>query len=175
MRIRMFILLLSAALLCGCSSGKNAEETTVSESETVTTTMNEYALVRFWTADELLDSIFYCGEYHPLPLKPVENEDFTFSDGVLTFPNGTFMAVETNEDGEIISLRAEVWSAPADFSINGIGFDSVPEDIYDKLGIADAVYGDINESISFTFFDGGISTLAFVYTNRHLESVYIKV
>ena len=175
MRTKYLPLLLSAALLCGCGVGSNAEETAVSESETVTTTVDDrYLLVRNWTGSELLDSIFFCGEYRPLPLKPVENEGFTFSDGYLTFPDGTYMAVETNGIGEVISLRAEVWSAPADLSVYGIGFDSAPEDIYEHVGIPDIVSGDMNGSISYTFFDGGISSLEFVYTDRRLESIYIK-
>ena len=174
MRNKKILPLLLAALLCGCSGGKEAEVTTVSESGTVTTTVNEYALVRFWTADELLDSIFCCGEFRPLPFDPEETEGFTFSDGILIFPDGSYAAAEMNEDGEIVSLRMEAMSAPLDFSVYGIGFDSVPEDIYEYVGIPDAVSGSVNESIVYTFYGGGISALSFLYTDRMLEGVYIK-
>ena len=173
---KLLPLLLVTALLCSCTGGGDEAETAVSEeTETVTTTVNEYILVRFWTADELLDSIFYCGGYHPLPLSPEENDGFTLSEDVLTFPDGSYAYAGTDENGEVVSLRFYAASAPFDFSVYGVDFRSVPEDITDKLGIADYIYGDIDERITYVFTGGGISELSFVYEDKRLESVFIRV
>lgn len=165
-------LLLPILLLSGCGGDNTVTETTVAESETVTT-KNEYSLVRGWTGDELLKSIFFCGENRPMPISAEETEGFTLSGNTLIFPNGSSAQAGTNEDGNIISLRFERLSAPSDFSVYGIDFQSRPEDISDKIGIADSVYGDKDETITYSFYGGGITELTFVYTNRQLESVYI--
>lgn len=174
---RILPMLLTAAVFCGCGESGDTEDTTVSESETIeTTTENEYkyALVRGWTGKELLDSIFYCGEYHSLPLVPEENDGFTLSENVLIFPDGTYAFAETNEDGEVTFLRFERMSSPMDFSVYGVGFDSFPDDIPQNIGIADNIYGDKEETIVYSFYDGGISELTFSYTNKQLEYVQIR-
>lgn len=171
---RLLPAIIIAALLCGCSNENgNNEDTVVSQSET--TTVNNYILVRFWTADELLNSIFYCGKQRSMPLVLKEDEDLVLSGDVLTFPDGTSAMAETNENGEIVSLRFEAASAPADFSIYGVGFDSDPDDIQENFGLADSVYGNTDETIAYSFFGGGISELTFVYKNGFLESVYIRL
>ncbi|MCH5194719.1 MAG: hypothetical protein J1F11_12220 [Oscillospiraceae bacterium] len=179
MRIKKLLpALLLTVLLCSCTAGDGGTETVsaaVSEAETVTTTINKYMLVRFWTADELLDSIFYCGGYHSLPLSLEENDSFTLSDGVLTFPDGTYAYAGTDENGEVTALLFAAVSAPPDFSVYGVGFDSVPKDIPDKLGLADSIYGDMDKQITYVFSGGGISELSFTYTDRLLESVYIRL
>ena len=175
-RKNVLSVILSAVLLCSCGGGDEImSETAVSESETVTTTFNEYILVRYWTADELLDSIFFGGKQRPLPFIPEENGDYVFSDETMIFPDGTFVTAEENELGEINALRFDAVSAPADFSVYGIDFYSRPRDIPDKVGIADSIYGNTDETIVYSFYGGGITELTFTYTEMRLESVYIKV
>lgn len=165
-----------AALLCGCG-GEDIREDTSAEPETeiaeTSTDENEYLLVRGTSGSEFLESIFYCGENHPLPLVPEENNGFVFSDGLLIFPDGSCAAAETDGNGNIISLIFERGFAPEDFSVCGIGFDSRPEDIPASVGIADGIYGDKNGTVKYCFFGGGITELTFVYTDRELDSVYI--
>ena len=157
---------------CGSNNAGTETETSASESETVTT-KNEYSLVRGWTGSELLGSIFYCGEKRPLPITVEENPDFTLSDNTLIFSDGSCAEVNTDENGNIISLRFERLSAPSDFSVYGIDFRSRPDDIPANVGIADSVRGDKAETITYSFYGGGITELTFVYTERQLESVYI--
>lgn len=165
-------LLLPILLLSGCGGDNTVTETTATESETVTT-KNEYSLVRGWTGSELLDSIFFCGENRPLPISAEDTEGFTLSGNTLIFPDGSYAQAGTDEEGNIISLRFERLSAPSDFSVYGIDFKSRPDDVPSKVGIANSVYGDKDETIIYSFYEGGIAELTFVYTDRQLESVYI--
>ena len=171
---KLTTLLLPILILSGCGSNnaETATETSAEESETVTT-KNEYSLVRSWTGSELLDSIFYCGEKCPLPIILEENSDFTLSDNILIFSDSSYAEVTADENGNIISMRFERFSAPSDFSVYGIDFFSRPDDIPDKVGIADNIRGDKDKTITYSFYGGGITELTFVYTNRQLESVYI--
>ena len=163
------IIFLAAAFLCSCS-----KEPAVTETETSAATVSEdnsYALVRPWVGSELLDSIFYCGEYRPLPIAAEENADNLPE--TIFFDNGSATA-KYDETGNIIGLKFERNSAPSDFSVYGIDFKSRPNDIPDKVGIADSIYGEINETITYSFRGGGITELTFVYTERSLVSVYIE-
>lgn len=161
----------AAVILCSCS----AEGTAVTETETSVTTVSEdtgYALVRPWTGSEMLGSIFYCGEKRPLPIAAAEDVDLKNLPAVLFFDSGS-AAAKYDESGNIVGLKFERGTAPADFSIYGIDFKSRPDDIPDKVGIADSI-GDIDGTITYTFRDGGITELTFVYTERSLVSVYIE-
>lgn len=163
----------AAVILCSCS----AEETAVTETETSVTTVSEdnsYALVRPWTGSEMLRSIFYCGEKRPLPIAAAEDVDLENLPAVLFFDSGSAEA-KYDEGGNIVGLKFERGTAPDDFSVYGIDFKSRPNDIPDKVGIADNIYGDKNETITYTFRGGGITELTFVYTERNLVSVYIEV
>ena len=162
-----------AAMMCGCTAEKEIPEETVSETET-TTKNYDYILVRAWSGSELIDSLFYCGEFHPLPLVPEENEGFSYSEGILVFPDGSYASADADEDGRITGLTFERYSAPQDFSVYGIDFTSKPDDIPTKLGIAENVYGDKEKTITYRFFGGGIGELIFVYTERALVSVHIS-
>lgn len=163
------ILILSG---CGSNNSETVTETSSAESETVTT-QNEYSLVRGWTGSELLDSIFYCGEKRPLPITAEENADITFSGNTLIFSNGSSAEAAADENGNIISLRFERLSAPSDLSVYGVDFNSRPDDISSKVGIADSIRGDKDETITYSFYGGGLTELTFVYTDKQLESVYI--
>ncbi|MGN0675186.1 MAG: hypothetical protein ACI4KG_05510 [Oscillospiraceae bacterium] len=154
----------------------NSEKEIVSETEETvseTTTENPYYLVRSWEGSELLDSIFYCGENHPLPLSLEQNPDFILSDGNLIFPDGSFAAADTDENGNVISLRFKAESAPLDFSVYGIDLSAKPFDIYEKVGIANSVYGDEETVITFSFYGGGITELTFIFNEKKLSEVYI--
>lgn len=158
-----------AALLCGCS-GKNVPK----ETETSATTVSEdnsYALVRPWTGSELLGSIFYCGEYRPLPIAAEENNGDLPE--TVFFENGS-AAAKYDEAGNIIGLRFERDSAPDDFSVYGVDFSSVPSDIPEKAGIANSISGSPEETVIYSFYGGGITELTFVYAERKLASVYIE-
>lgn len=162
----------AAVILCSCS----AEENAVTESETSATTVSEdnsYALVRPWTSSEMLGSIFYCGENRPLPIAADENTDINNLPEVISFSNGS-AAAKYDEAGNIVGLKFEWETAPNDFSVYGIDFKSRPNDIPDKVGIADNIYGETDETITYSFFGGGITELTFVYTDRNLVSVYIE-
>lgn len=162
----------AAVILCSCS----AEENAVTETETSVTTVSEdnsYALVRPWTGSEILGSIFYCGEKRPLPIAADENTDINNLPEVISFSNGS-AAAKYDEAGNIIGLRFERETAPDDFSVYGIDFRSRPNDIPDKVGIADSIYGETDETITYSFYGGGITELTFVYTERNLVSVYIE-
>lgn len=172
--LRLLCALAAAAMICGCTAEKEIPEETVSETES-TTENYDYILVRKWSADDLIDSIFYCGEFHPLPLVPEENEGFSYSDGILTFPDGSFAAAAADEDGKIISLTFEAYSAPRDFSVFGINFSSIPDDIPTRLGIAENVYEDKSGRLIYSFSGGGIDRLTFIYAGSTLVSVYISV
>lgn len=164
---------LPALIMAGC--GNEPADTPPAE-ETVpvtTTTINEYVLVRSWTADELLKSIYFCGEYHSFPIIPAENENFIFSDGYVIFPDGSQAYTASDGDGNITRIEFDRQTAPSDLSVLGIDLSSVPDDIPDKVGIADSIYGDKNETMTYSFFGGGITELTFVYTNKTLEKIYI--
>lgn len=167
-------IIFSAALMCSCSAKEPA--VTETETETTVTTVSEdnrYALVRPWIGSELLNSIFYCGEYRPLPVAAEENTDTENLPETIFFESGSATA-KYDETGNIIGLKFERNSAPSDFSVYGIDFSSVPNDIPGKVGIANGIYGDINETITYSFYGGGITELTFVYTERSLVSVYIQ-
>ena len=174
--MRKFICLLIlpalALLMCGCAAEKELPEETAVTTASVTENL-EYVLVRSWTNIELMNSIFYCGEYRPLPLVPDENEGFSLSEGTLIFPDGSFASAATDENGSVTALTFKRNSAPRDFSVWGIGFNSVPDDIPDKIGIADSIYGDKEETITYSFYGGGIRELTFVYTEKSLTEVRI--
>lgn len=170
-KCKLFAIIFAAAFLCSCS-----KEPAVTETETSATTISEdnsYALVRPWSGREMLDSIFYCGEYRPLPIAAEENADIENLPETIFFDNGSATA-KYDETGNIIGLRFERNSAPSDFSVYGIDFKSRPNNIPDKVGIADSIYGEINETITYSFRDGGITELTFVYSERSLVSVYIE-
>ncbi len=164
---------LSAAVMCGCESNDEeaATETEVSASET-TTYDGKYALVRGWTADELLEGIFFCGEYHSFPANINDDADISYSDGKAVFSDGSYAAVTTDNEGGILSIEFTRGAAPEDLSVIGIGFDSVPDDIPSKIGIAESVWGD-KENITYSFRDGGIRELRFSYAENKLDSIYI--
>lgn len=172
----MFALALSAAMLCGCTSNKDEKEAeiTVTTTETSATTFNQYILTRGWDGDELLASIFYCGEYHPLPMNIEENPDFSLSEGVLYFTDNSFATAETDENGRITALQFSNLSAPSDFSVYGIDFNARPSDIPEKVGFATRIYGDENTNIKYIFDGGGITQLIFEFTEKKLTSVYIS-
>ena len=170
-KCKFFAIIFMAAFLCSCS-----KEPTVTETELPETTVSEdnsYALVRPWSGREMLDSIFYCGEYRPLPIAAEENADLENLPETIFFDNGSATA-KYDEFGNVIGLKFERNSAPDDFSVYGIDFKSRPNDIPDKVGIADSIYGEINETITYSFRDGGITELTFVYSERSLVSVYIE-
>ncbi len=167
-------IILSALLLCGCNA-KKEEAASETATETVTdTTFNEYILTRGWDGQELLESIFYCGEYHPLPLDTEACPDFTLSDSVLYFPDNSFAEVETDENGIITAMKFSASTAPSDFSVYGISFNSRPSDIPTYVGFANYVSGDEDTKIIYTFEGGGITRLVFEFTERKLTMVYIS-
>lgn len=172
--LKAFCIIVSIAAMGGCE--ENTPEVTAVPSETTSvTTKNEYVLVRGWTADELLESIYFCGEYRSLPIVPEENEGFTVSGGYLYLPDGSMAAVFTDENGSVTRITFERNSAPQDLSVLGIDLSSVPDDIPDKIGIAESVYGDKEETLTYSFYGGGIEELTFVYTEKHLEKICIAV
>lgn len=171
---KLSALFLPPLILSGCG-GNNSETVTavsVTESET-TTAQNEYLLVRGWTGSELLNSIFYCGKNRPLPIAAEENTDLTLSGNTLIFSDGSSAEATADENGNITSLRFERLSAPSDLSVYGIGFQSRPDDIPNNVGIADSISGSKDETITYSFYGGGITELTFVYTDKQLEAVYI--
>ena len=173
---KILCLLAVPILVCGCGAendiGDIQEEETVSVTGSVTENY-DHLLVRGWTGSELISSIFYCGEYHSLPLVPEENEGFTLSDGILIFPDGSYASADTDEEGRVTALKFERDSAPKDLSVYGIDFSSAPDDIPSEMGIADSIYGDKEKTIAYSFFGGGIGELTFVYTEKILVSVHI--
>lgn len=168
----LLVIALLAAMLCGCSSEKEAE-ITVTTTETSATTFNEYLLTRSWDGDELLSSIFYCGEYRPLPMNIEDYPDFSLSDKTLIFPDNSIAEASLDENGRINALVFTASSAPYDFSVYGIDFNSTPPDIQDKLGFANYISGDEDTNITFTFKGGGITQLTFEFNEKKLTSVFI--
>ena len=164
---------LSAVMLSGCSPETTEAEITETTSETSATTFNKYVLTRDWDGNEMLASIFYLGEYHPLPMSLDDKPDYTFSDGILYFPDGSYAEAAVDENGNIISLSLTASSAPADFSIYGIDFMARPSDIPEKVGFANAVTGNEEENITFGFTGGGISQLVFEFTDKNLTAVHV--
>lgn len=174
MKIKFILpILLTAALFAGCKSNAAEEITETTVTTTAATTENQYYLVRGWEGHELLESIFYCGNNHSLPLSLEENPDFIFENGTLFFPDGSYAAASVNENGEVVALNLNNGSAPADFSVYGIGFNAQPSDIYSIVGIANSVIGDEENTISFHFYSGGITELRFVFEKRKLVEIYI--
>ncbi len=170
-KIKIFAAIIAAAFLCGCSGNEVVPETEITTE--VTTEDNSYALVRPWVGSEMLNSIFYCGENRPLPIAADETTDTENLPETIFFENGS-AAAKYDEFGNIVGLRFERNSAPSDFSVYGIDFKSRPNDIPDKVGIADNIYGDVDRTITYSFYGGGITELTFVYTERSLVSVYIE-
>lgn len=171
-KCKLFAIIFSAALMCSCT----AKEPAVTETEPPETTVSEdysYALVRPWVGSELLGSIFYCGEYRPLPIAAEENTDMGNLPETIFFDNGSATA-KYDESGNIIGLRFERDSAPDDFSVYGIDFKSRPNDISKKAGIANSISGSPEETVTYSFYGGGITELTFVYAERSLVSVYIE-
>ena len=174
MKYRLMIpIIVSALMLCSCADYKETEVTETT-SETSATTFNEYVLTRGWDGDELLASIFYCGEYHPLPMNIEDCPDFVLSDGLLYFPDGSYAVATTDGNGTITALEFNVASAPFDFSVYGIDFFARPYDIQKNVGFANSVMGDENTEISFGYSGGGINQLVFNFKDKQLISVYIS-
>lgn len=176
MKRKIFALLAAvsafAAVFSGC--GNNLEEVTeTSEAASETTTENQYILTRGWTGNELLNSIFYCGENRPLPMKLDENPDFTLSDGMLYFPDGSCAEAFADGNGTVTSLCFSRYSAPPDFSVYGIDFSARPKDIPEDVGFADKIYGDEETTLSYVFSGGGITELSFIFEEHVLSKVYI--
>lgn len=163
----------SAAILSGCTTETTETEVTETTSETSATTFNQYILTRGWDGNELLESIFYLGEYHPLPMSIEDKPDYTLSDGFLYFPDGSYARAAVDEDGRIVALNLSADTAPDDFSIYGIDFSSRPSEISEKVGFANAVVGNEEEDIMFEFTGGGISQLTFKFSQKKLIAVYI--
>lgn len=162
----------SALILTGCKEGEN-EVTQISEISAETTTANPYLLVRGWDGWELLESIYCCGSNRPLPLSLNENPDFSLSENILTFPDGSFAEAQTDGEGNITALRFRQGSAPKDFSVYGVGFDARPDDIPDIIGIANSVVGGEDGPLVYSFYGGGITELTFIFEQRQLTEVYI--
>ncbi len=176
MKRKLFTVLvfLSAAALffTGCKEGEE-EVTQTSETSTETTTENPYLLVRGWDGWELLESIYCCGSNRPLPLSLEENPDFSLSENILTFPDGSFAEAHTDSEGNITALRFRQGSAPKDFSVYGVGFDARPDDIPEIIGIANSVVGGEDGPLVYSFYGGGITELTFVFEQQRLTEVYI--
>ena len=178
MKIKIAAALTAAAftiLLSGCT---NTEPETVSEisETTVVTTENPYLLVRGWDGSELLDSVFFCGENHPLPIALDKDTEFILSDGNLIFPDGSYAeaTVDTeNDPSVVIALHFRRETAPADFSLYGTDFNLIPDDVPNIFGIANSVYTDKNNTLIHSFFDGGITELTFVFQDNTLSDIYI--
>lgn len=168
----------------GCSDRAPAETETVSESYSAaeSETASPYLLVRSWEGRELLDSLFFCRKKRPLPFVLEDETDLIISDGMLIFPDGSYaeatVNVENTEDDEnkhtiITALRFKRESAPSDFSLYGINFSARPDDIPDKIGIANKVYGDNETILTHSFFEGGLTELTFVFNEKTLSEIYI--
>lgn len=178
MKIKNAAALIAAAfaiLLSGCTSTK-PETVSETSATTVTTTENPYLLVRGWDGQELLDSVFFCGENRTLPFKPEEYPDLTLSDNKLISSDGSYAeAVMKIEDDEfvVIALRFKRETVPADFSIYGTDFSLKPNEVSDIFGFSNSVYGDEKTTMTYRFFDGGITELTFVFQEGILSEVYI--
>ncbi|MBD5144593.1 MAG: hypothetical protein HDT21_01535 [Ruminococcus sp.] len=178
MKIKSAAALSAAAftiLLSGCTS---AEPETISETSetTVVTTENPYLLVRGWDGRELLDSVFFCGESHPLPIALNEDTKLILSDGNLIFPDGSYAEAVVNTENDlpvVTALHFKRETAPSDFSIYGADFSLRPDDVPDIFGFANSIYSDKNNALVHSFFDGGITELTFVFQNDILSEVYI--
>ena len=171
--IFFLVMAINAILLCGCTENEEAE-ITETITETSATTFNEYILTRRWNGDELLESIFYCGEFHPLPMNVEDYSEFVLLDGILYLPDNYRAIATTDENGAITALEFTISSAPYDFSIYGINFNSRPSDIQEQIGFANSITGDEDTTIVFEFSGGGINRLIFEFTERQLTSVYIS-
>ncbi|MDE7303735.1 MAG: hypothetical protein K2N60_10505 [Oscillospiraceae bacterium] len=178
MKIKTAAALSAAAftiLLSGCTS---AEPETVSETSetTVVTTENPYLLVRGWDGNELLDSVFFCGENRPLPIALDEDTEFILSDGNLIFPDGSYAeaTVDTENDLTVVTaLRFRRETAPADFSVYGADFSLKPDDVPNIFGFANNVYGSEETTLTHSFFGGGITELTFIFQDGILSEIYI--
>lgn len=178
MKIKTAAALTAAAFTILFTSCTNAEPEAVTETSetTETTTASPYLLVRGWEGSELLNSIFYCGENRPLPLILDENPDLILSDGNLIFPDGSYAQAATITDNErtiVAALRFKRETAPADFSVYGVDFSTKLDDIPDIVGFANSVSGSEETTFTYSFFEGGITELTFVFNEKVLSEVYI--
>ena len=167
-------LALSALLLCGCKKETAETEVTEATTETTVTTFNEYILTRSWDGAELLASVFFCGEYQPMPWNIEACPEFQFSNDTIIFPDGSFAEASADENGNIISVKFSAGSAPADFSVYGIDFTARPSHIPEKVGYANLILGDEDSQMTFEFNGGGISRLVFEFYEEKLTAVYIS-
>lgn len=165
--------ILAAVILTGCTAEEIETEVTETTTETSVTTQNEYLLTRGWDGKELLESIFYCGSYHPLPMSIEDNPDFTLSDGVLYLPDGSFVEVVADENGTITELKASADTAPADFSIYGVDFRLRPAAVSSELGFATSIYGSEDDMMTFEFTGNGFEKLVLEFNESKLTAVYI--
>lgn len=178
MKIKTAAALTAAAftiLLSGCTSAEPEAVPEISET-TVTATENPYLLVRGWDGSELLDSVFFCGENHPLPIALDENTEFILSDGNLIFPDGSYAEATVNTENDlpiVTALHFKRETAPADFSVYGTDFNLRPDDVPNIFGFANSVYNDKNDALIHSFFGGGITELTFVFQDSILSEVYI--
>lgn len=178
MKIKSAAALYAAAftiLLSGCAS---TESETLSETSatTVVTTENPYLLVRGWDGSELLDSVFFCGENHLLPISLDEDTKFILSDGNLIFHDGSYAEATVNTENDlpvVTALRFKRETAPADFSLYGTDFSLSPDDVPNIFGIANSVYGSRETTLVHSFFGGGITELTFVFKEGILSEIYI--
>ncbi|MDE6746203.1 MAG: hypothetical protein K2J72_06145 [Oscillospiraceae bacterium] len=178
MKIKSAAALSAAAftiLLSGCAG---TEPETVSETSetTAATTENPYLLVRGWDGSELLDSVFFCGENHPLPIALNKDTELILSDGNLIFPDGSYAEATVNTENDqpiVTALRFRRETAPADFSLYGTDFSLRPDDVPNIFGFANSVYGSEETTLVHSFFGGGITELTLVFKNDILSEVYI--
>lgn len=162
-------------LLSGCTGAK-PEAVSETSLTTVVTTENPYLLVRSWDGQELLDSVFFCGENHSLPIALNEDTEFILSGGNLIFPDGSYAEATVNAENElsvVTALRFKRETAPADFSVYGKDFSLRPDDVPNIFGFANSVYGDEKTTLTHSFFNGGITELTFVFKEGILSEVYI--
>ena len=172
-KVFFLIVAILAISLCGCTENEEAEITETA-TETSATTFNEYILTRSWSGDELLASIFYCGEFHPLPMNVEDCPDFTLSDGMLYFPDNSYAVASTAGSGTITALEFNVASAPYDFSVYGIDFKARPSDVQEEIGFANSVTDNENTELILRYTGGGINQLVFTFIEEQLVSVYIS-
>ncbi len=174
MNLRYISIIAATALfLCGCSGNKESVVTSATTETTAETTFNEYVLVRGWTGEELLNSIYFCGEYHHLPMSIDGDSRFSLNDKTLVIDGFYSADVSADESGVVTSLHFNTRTAPADFSVYGLTFSDKPSDVQEKLGFADTITGSEETKMSFTFTGGGITQLLLEFEQGNLTDVYI--
>lgn len=180
MKVKTAILTAAAlsVFLSGCAyeyETGGVSETSAEISETEETSASPYLLVRGWEGKELLDSLFYCGEKRPLPMN-IEDTGFAVSDGNLIFPDGSYAEAYFSGESEntvVTALRFRRESAPADFSVYGVDFGTLPDDIPETVGIANSVYGNEETVLTHSFYGGGLTELTFIFKEKVLSEIYI--